>query len=128
MPMANGIGSMTITEEGIVTIYVRAVDAVGNVSEVESIIVKIDKTAPTGTEVINDDAMYVNDTNVILTLTAQDNLSKVTEMSISNTPEAATFEPFSETKRWTLTSGEGQKTVYVVLKDAAGNMTSTIWE
>ena len=128
MPMANGIGSMTITEEGIVTIYVRAVDAVGNVSEVESIIVKIDKTAPTGTVVINDDAMYVNDTNVILTLTAQDNLSEVTEMSISNTPEAATFEPFSETKRWTLTSGDGQKTVYVVLKDAAGNMTSTIWE
>src|SRR5207344_3214875 len=78
----------------------------------------IDKTAPTGTLVINGGAAATNSRNVTLTLSATDALSSVTQMRFSNTGTSfSAAETYAPTKAWTLTTGAGTKTVYVQFKD-----------
>jgi hypothetical protein len=55
-----------------------------------------------------------------LTLSADDP-SGVSEMCVSNSASCTSWEAFSTSKSWELTSGDGEKTVYAWLKDAAGN-------
>ena len=82
----------------------------------------IDKTAPTGTLVINGGAAATNSRNVTLTLSATDALSSVTQMRFSNTGTSfSAAEAYAPTKAWTLTTGAGTKTVYVQYRDGAGN-------
>ena len=33
------------------------------------------------------------------------------------------WEPYEEVKNWTLSNGDGTKTVYLILKDEGGNIT-----
>jgi hypothetical protein len=48
------------------------------------------------------------------------------QMSFSNDEVSwSAWEPVAETKPWTLSAGNGTKTVYMKLKDAAGNETAT---
>jgi hypothetical protein len=80
----------------------------------------IDRTPPTGTIVINNDDAYVNSTSVILTLTASD-LSGIADMRFSdNGTWWSTWETFNVSTTYTLTSGDGTKTVYVQFRDNAG--------
>ncbi|WP_055747487.1 Ig-like domain-containing protein [Brevibacillus choshinensis] len=82
----------------------------------------VDKTAPTATIMINGGAAFTNNTSVTLSLTVSD-LTSV-DMAFSN--DGVTWsarEPFSANKAWVLTSGDGDKTVYVKLIDAAGHET-----
>ena len=82
----------------------------------------IDKTAPSGTLVINSGAAATNSRNVTLALSATDALSGVTQMRFSNTGTSfSAAEAYAPTKAWTLTTGAGTKTVYVQFKDAVGN-------
>jgi hypothetical protein len=79
---------------------------------------------PTGTIRINNAAAYANSPSVILSLSAQDNSggSGLSQMQFSNDNTIwMTPESYAVTKSWTLTSGDGVKTVYVKFKDAAGN-------
>ena len=63
----------------------------------------IDKTAPTGTVVINGGAAATNSRNVTLTLSATDALSGVTQMRFSNTGTSfSAAEAYAPTKAWTL--------------------------
>lgn len=80
-----------------------------------------DTTGPTGTATINGGAAYATNPAVTLTLSASDP-SGVTEMKFSNnnTNWSAT-ETYGTTKAWTLSSGDGYKTVYVKYKDGKGN-------
>jgi len=81
-----------------------------------------DLTAPTGTIVINGNATYTTTTAVTLTLSATDNSGTVAQMKFSNDNVTYTPpEPYATTKSWTLTSGDGTKTVYVKFADPAGN-------
>jgi hypothetical protein len=43
-------------------------------------------------------------------------------MCISNTTSCSSRENYGATKTWTLTTGNGTKTVYAQFKDAAGNV------
>jgi hypothetical protein len=59
---------------------------------------------------------------VTLTVSATDNSGSVASMRFSN--DAASWsgwEPYGTTKSWSLTAGEGLKTVYVQFMDLAGN-------
>ena len=81
-----------------------------------------DLIPPTGTVVMNGNAAYTNGLTVTLTLSATDNSGTVAKMKFS--PDGITFsspEPYAISKGWTLSSGEGTKTVYVKFADAAGN-------
>ena len=72
-------------------------------------------TAPTST----------SSTNIILTLSCTDNVA-CTEMQFSNDGSSwSDLEPYDTTTPWTLICGDGQKTVYVKFKDAAGNWSTT---
>ena len=81
-----------------------------------------DKTPPTGSVIINYGDIYTNTTSVTLTLTANDPESGIKEVRYTQTFNGERYiwgrwEKFLETKLWTLTSGEGEKTVYCQIKN-----------
>src|SRR3989339_780654 len=86
----------------------------------------VDATKPQGTITINSGDEITNSLEATLTLSASDALSGVTSMMISESSSftGASWESYSTTKAYTLTSSDGTKTVYVKFKDAAGNESS----
>jgi hypothetical protein len=83
-----------------------------------SVVAKKDKTPATGSIVVNNGDTYTASTSVILTVTAYDPESGVGEVRYSNTGEWNTpWEQFSPNKEWTLTSGDGIKTVYYQIRN-----------
>jgi len=85
-----------------------------------------DTTVPTGTISIDAGATTTSLLAATLTLSATDNVG-VTQMLISNDAgfAGATWEAYATSKAWTLTSGDGLKTVYAKFKDVAGNVSAT---
>ncbi len=109
---------------GKYTFRVRALDGAGNLGAYspESVQVEVDKTPPAGTISINGGVSRVATTAVTLTLSATD-LNGVTSMCFSN--DNVTFsiwEPYGTSKPWTLSSGDGNKIVYVKYRDSVGNV------
>ncbi len=86
--------------------------------------IKLDKTAPTGSILINNGAEYTNSTSVTLHLTADEALSGVSQVRFSNDGvwDTEQWENPSSLTTWTLISGNGNKTVYYQIKDNAGNI------
>jgi len=87
-----------------------------------------ESTAPTGSVSINSGNDYTTSTSVTLTISATDNFDPASslQMQISNISDfsGASWESYTTSKFWTVTSGDGIKTVYIRFKDADGN-TST---
>jgi len=84
----------------------------------------IDSTPPTGSIKINNDAQYTNSATVNLTCSAQDNSAGSGLYQVKFSGDNINWtaaEPFTTTKSWTLSSGDGAKTVYVKFSDKAGN-------
>ncbi|EJL21040.1 Ig-like domain-containing protein [Brevibacillus sp. BC25] len=105
-----------VTSEGMHELLV--VDASGNETKITF---TLDKTAPTGTFVINNDDRLTNSTSVRLHVTATDNLGDV-EMRISNDQgKWGSWEKVTGTVPWNLTYGNGTKKVLIQLRDQAGN-------
>jgi hypothetical protein len=83
----------------------------------------IGSTPPTGEVAINNGDPFSNSTSVTLNLSASDPGSGVAEMRFSNDGiNWSTWEPYSGSKTWTLSAGDGSKNVYVQFKDNAGNI------
>ena len=81
--------------------------------------------APSGTVTINSGAAATKTTTVTLTLSATDNSGSVSQMRFSNDGTTwSTPEPYVTTKAWTLTTGDGTKTVYAQFNDPSGNWSS----
>jgi parallel beta-helix repeat protein len=89
--------------------------------------IKLDKTAPTGSIIINNGDAYTTSTSAALTLTATDATSGVYQVRFSNDGiwDTEPWETPSPTKTWTLTVGDGTKTVYYQIKDNAGLISET---
>ncbi len=108
--------------DGTKTVYVRYIDAAGNTSASFSDTIILDITAPTGTIVINSGMDYTASTTVTLTLSASDALSGVSQMRFSNDGATwGTWRAYATSAAWTLSAGDGTKTVYVQYRDIAGN-------
>ncbi len=127
-------GSINLTGgEGERTVYLCIKDAAGNSRPLFAKIV-LDTQNPTGTISINGGAGYTTDSQVLLTLSAADGAagSGVAEMMVSNDSNfpGASYEPFSSTKIWTLKDPtvDGEKTVYVKYRDAAGRTLTNTFE
>jgi len=106
--------------DGPATILVRVTDASGaNVTK--SLQVGVDTTPPTGTIVINDGDDLTGTRTVNLTLSADD-MYGVPSMMLSEDVNftGALWQPFISSWKWTLTFGDGLKTVYVKYRDANG--------
>jgi hypothetical protein len=92
-------------------------------------IATVEKIPPTGTILINNGVPFTNSTSVTLNLSAQDNSggSGLSRMQFSNDNiNWSTPEVYAATKSWLLLSGDGQKTVYIKYKDAAGNWSNAV--
>jgi len=76
----------------------------------------------TGSVVINDGELYTNDQVVKLSLDA----AEATEMRFANDsdPFDSTYYAYGPTGNWTLSDGDGSKTVNVEFKDEGGNRTT----
>ena len=120
---ANGQPRITM-EGGSNTLEYWSVDAVGHEELPHRMLtqIKLDKTAPTGSILINDGASSTNSTSVTLSLTAADVTSGVYQVRFSNDGvwDTETWELPSASRAWTLTSGDGAKTVYYQIVDDAG--------
>jgi PKD repeat protein len=84
--------------------------------------IKLDKTAPTGSIQINSGSSYASSVSVVLSLTASDTASGVFQVRFSNDGvwDAEQWESPVFTKSWSLTSGDGLKTVYYQIMDNQG--------
>ena len=105
-----------------------SVDSLGNVEPHHTLTgIKLDKTAPTGSIVIKNGDLFTASTAVTLTLTSNDQTSGVSLVRYSNDGiwDTEAWESATAAKAWTLTSGDGTKTVYYQVKDNAGLLSST---
>lgn len=115
----------TITSEGKVTVHYNSTDTSLNVESTRTREVKIDKTPPTGTLVINNGAESTNTTEVVLALSASDTTSGISQMRFSNDgAEYSPWQAYGVSFSWSLQDGTGQKTVYVQFKDKAGRIST----
>ncbi|PYO54608.1 MAG: hypothetical protein DMD83_21950, partial [Candidatus Rokuibacteriota bacterium] len=131
--------SITAADNGPHSWTAKAYDSSNSaVSSAVSLTVNIsasDTTAPTSSLSINGGAAYTRSTAVTLTLTAADAVGVTAYyLSTSATPPAATatgWTPVSSTTSYTgslgysLSAGDGTKTLYAWYKDAAGNVSAT---
>ncbi|MEI8082499.1 MAG: hypothetical protein WCI74_11710 [Actinomycetes bacterium] len=83
-------------------------------------------TPPTGSVVINAGANWTSSTAAVVTLSANDlGGSGLADMRISDDNLTwSLWETYATPKDWTLTAGDGTKTVYVQYRDAAGNVSA----
>jgi hypothetical protein len=84
--------------------------------------IKLEKTAPTGSITINNGDSSTTSTSVTLTLSVPTSVSGVSQVRFGNDGvwDTEIWESPSTSKAWTLTSGDGAKTVYYQIKDTAG--------
>ncbi|MCF6147594.1 MAG: hypothetical protein E3K37_02940 [Candidatus Kuenenia sp.] len=95
----------------------------------------IDSSAPSGSIAINDGDIYTKTTSVTLNLSATDNTgvtgyylstsSTTPASSDSSWISVSSITSYSTSVSYTLSSGDGSKTVYVWYKDAAGNVSDS---
>ena len=112
--------------DGAQLVSVQYRDAAGNTSSTYSDTIILDTTPPSGSISIDSGATYASSTPVTLALSATDSGSGVVEMRFSNDGSSwSSWESYTASKSWTLTSGDGAKTVYVESRDAAGNASTT---
>ncbi|MFA5144007.1 MAG: FlgD immunoglobulin-like domain containing protein [Candidatus Omnitrophota bacterium] len=112
-------------------VYLKAVDktdsSTGWVKKGVRMVKVTDTVAPVGKVVINSGAEYTNTAATNLKLSAQDNSggSGLSQMRFSNDDvNWSSPEAYATTKTWMLSSGDGNKTVYVKFSDLAGNWSS----
>ena len=88
--------------------------------------INTDLVAPSGSLSINGGAAYTNQLPVTLNLNATDDSGSVAQMQFSNDNTTwSGWETYSTTKNWTLSAGDGPKTVYARFKDLAGNVSGS---
>jgi parallel beta-helix repeat protein len=130
----NGQANVTVTgnitlpvmSDGLHYIVVYANDTFGNMGASDARHFTVDTAAPTGSIVINNGAGSTTSTSVTLTLTSTDATSGVYQVRYSNDGSTwSSWESPSVTKAWTLTSGDGTKTVYYQIRDNVGLLSST---
>lgn len=93
---------------------------------------RLDTTAPAGlTLSINDGDLYATSAVVTLAIAVGDEETTGYQMKIWGTETAteepaASWENFATSKQVTLPSGDGLKTVYIKVRDAVGNETTSV--
>lgn len=106
-------------------ITIRVTDEAGNTFDKEFTIQITKNHAPTGSIIVNSGQISTSSINVTLTLTATDLEGEAIEMRFSNDGITwSSWESKVSTKSWTLSNGEGSKTVYMQLRDTAGNISN----
>jgi|GEM_PF-1726496 len=94
--------------------------------------ITVDNAPPAGKIIINKGETYTNSREVLLTISASDNLSglsKGAQMQFSpNKIIWSRPEPYVATKNFRLSWGDGSKFVYARVKDVAGNWSQPFYD
>jgi hypothetical protein len=107
------------------TVRFMAVDKAGNAGPSGNAAYTIHVGAASVGIKINNDDLYTNNATVNLALSATHS-SGVSGMQFSNDGGDYTpLEPYASSKTWTLSGGDGIKTVYVRFKDGVGTLYTT---
>ena len=113
--------------DGSKTVYYQVKDVAGNIADAESDGITLDTTKPSSVTLSitgkgDTPSTYSNDQSVTLSISAEDATSGVEYMIMANeiTFSGRTWEEYNTSKEWTLTSSNGLKTVYIMVKDRAG--------
>jgi hypothetical protein len=107
---------------GTKTVWYRVTDAAGNVTTVSDTI-GLDTVNPTATIAVNSGAATTTSASVTLNVTSSDATSGVATTAASN--DNVTYAPVSgSAPAWTLTAGDGLKTVWYRVTDVAGRTTT----
>jgi len=107
--------------DGTKNVYYQIRDRAGLVSETYSDSIILDTTSPAGSIAINGGASYTSTNTVTLDLSATDTASGIAEVRFSNDNTTWTpWEAYTTSKAWTLTNGDGIKTVYYQIRNNAG--------
>ncbi len=113
--------------DGAKTVYAEFRDAAGNVTSpaVQDGIL-LDVNSPTGTVTIDGGALYATSASVTLGLTGDDGTgSGVADMRFSEDGVSwGAWEAYGASKSFALSGADGLKSVYVGLRDAAGNISA----
>lgn len=113
--------SKTITlpePDGAKKIFIRFKDKAGNISITYNDSIILDRRAPVGKIVINNNAATTTNEEVTLSITAIGSVW----MQIDNGNGYGNWEPYQTKKTITLPGGTGDKIVKVKFKDLAGNI------
>lgn len=110
----------TLSEgDGTKYVYVKYKDSAGNISTAVGDSIILDTTAPSGSIAVNTDATYCTSREATISLDSAD----AAYMCFSNDNVSySDWENYAASKSWTLTEGDGTKTVYVKYRDEAGNI------
>jgi hypothetical protein len=127
VPAATKLWSLT-SEDGLKTVYYQIKNNVGLYSSTYSDTIMLTTTFPTGSIVINNGAASTSSLSVTLTLTYSDAISGVSQVRYSNDGvwDIENWETPAPTRAWSLTFGDGVKSVYYQIKNNAG-LTSTTY-
>lgn len=127
VPYSQSIAWTLTAGAGNKTVYLKAVDSLGNVSKVYTDSIYFDDVLPTGTITINNGAPLTNSRNVKLQLNFGDAHSGVKRVTIYEKDKSYTFPtvPSSPTEiNWTLAMGVTGM-VSMEVEDMAGNVYRT---
>ena len=108
--------------DGTKTVYYQIKDNAGLVSSTYSDTIMLSTVVPTGSIVVNDGDAYTSSTLVMLSLTYTDAFSGVSQVRYSNDGvwDTENWEMPATTRAWSLTSGDGSKSVYYQVKNNVG--------
>ena len=120
--------SLASGADGTRTVRGEYKDAYGAVfARTDSII--LDTTQPTVSSFsINNNAAYSTEQSVTLTQSVSDGMSGVAQMRFTNGDAWSAWETYATSKAWTLSAGDGTKTVYAEFKDGAGNVHPYVYD
>ena len=113
--------------DGTRTVYYQVKDLAENLATAVTDTITLDTASPSNVTVTitgggDTPTTYSNSISTTLAITAADATSGLYQMLIGNdvTFTGSSWETYSTSKSWTLTSEDGVKTVYLKVKDAAG--------
>jgi hypothetical protein len=128
IPFATSRNFILSEDNGERPVYAKFRDTEALTSETKSDTITLDTIGPTGTVSFQEGDPTTSE-SVTLNLTADDNGGTgVVLMRIGDSSSLSVldWEPFQTTKPWTLSSGDGTKTIYVQFRDRAGNESTVI--
>ena len=84
--------------------------------------IQVQTSPPNGSLQIDGGAMTISSNTATLTINASDSLSGISQIRFSNdgTWNQSSWQPYTSSVNWQLTSGDGVKTVYCQIIDNAG--------
>jgi uncharacterized delta-60 repeat protein len=110
--------------DGTRYIYAKFQNSLGSWSNAYTYKTVLDTAKPTGSVAVTGGALGTTSQTISLTLSASDGTSGVQQVGFSNDGLNYTWVNYGvagQSMNWLLTEGQGQKTVHVKYRDAAGN-------